>query len=73
MRVTRTVHKRRHRKTISLNDSELAALERYCTKYGIKNQTAMMRETIFKEVFDKFQTDYPTLWSARELAALEQF
>ncbi len=73
MRVTQSIHKRKHRKTISLNDSELAALEHYCIRYGIKNQTAMMRETIFKQIIDKFQTDYPTLWSSKELAALEQF
>ncbi len=33
----------------------------------------MMRETIFTKIIDKFQSDYPTLWSARELAKLERF
>jgi hypothetical protein len=73
MRLPQTAQTRKHRNTITLNDSELAALERYCNKYGVKNQTAMMRETIFLKIIDKFQADYPTLWSSRELAQLERF
>ena len=72
MRLPRAIQTRKHRKTISLNDSELAALEKYCQRYGVKNQTAMLRETIFRQIIDKFQTDYPTLWSSRELAQLER-
>ena len=73
MRMTGAVQTRKHRKTISLNDSELAALEKYCQRYGVKNQTAMLRETIFRQIIDRFQTDYPTLWSQRELSRLERF
>jgi hypothetical protein len=73
MRLTQSIQTTKHRKTITLNDSELAALEKYCRKYGVKNQTAMLRETIFRQIIDKFQTDYPTLWSSRELAKLERF
>ena len=59
--------KRSNRVTISLNDKEMRALERFYEKYKIKNKTRFLRETIITTILKKFDEDYPTLFDDREM------
>ncbi len=44
------------------NDLELAAFEKYCKKYKIKNRSKFIRETVMTEVLVQFDKDYPSLF-----------
>lgn len=59
------IHKREartHRVDILLNDSELRALNRYCEKYGVRNRSRFVRETLMRKVLKQFEKDSPTLF-----------
>ncbi len=51
-----------------LSRSELMALENYCRKYKIENQSALIRQVLLSHIYEQFVVDYPTLWSKQELA-----
>jgi len=53
--------------TISLNDPEFKALEKYCTKYKITNRTRFIRELIMKTILTRMSEDYPTLFDEKEM------
>lgn len=53
---------REHRVSILLNDSELRALDRYCEKYGVRNRSRFVRETLMRNVLKQFEKDSPTLF-----------
>ncbi len=57
-----TRDRRTRKTTITFNEMEHRALERYCKKYRVNNKTKFMREAIMKVVISKFSEDYPTLW-----------
>jgi hypothetical protein len=57
---------RNKKATISFNDLEHQALEKYCKKYKVRNKTKFMRETIMRAVISKFSDDYPTLWDQNQ-------
>ena len=50
------------RVSILLNDSELRALDRYCEKYGVRNRSRFVRETLMRSVLKRFEKDAPTLF-----------
>jgi hypothetical protein len=50
-----------------LNKDEFKALEKYCTKYRIKNRSQFIRQTVMKAVIDRLCQDYPTLFEEREM------
>ncbi|PID91019.1 MAG: hypothetical protein CSA96_10585 [Bacteroidetes bacterium] len=54
--------RRNYRVTLSLNQREREALKLYCEKYKVKNRSKFMRETIMKEILQRFDEDYPTLF-----------
>ena len=54
--------RRRHRITISLNDSEMRALQRYCEKYVVNNRSKLIRETLMHNILKRFDKDSPTLF-----------
>lgn len=58
---------RRNRVVISLNDKEMAVLNRFYGKYKITNKTKWLRETIILTVLKKFESDAPTLFSEEEM------
>lgn len=64
--------KRKYRKAILLNDRELKALDNYCKRYKVKNQSKIIRESLFKSILEHYDDDYPTLFSKQELASLER-
>jgi hypothetical protein len=46
--------------SISLNDPEYKALEKYCAKYKITNRTRFIRESLMKTILTRMSEDYPT-------------
>lgn len=58
---------RKHIVSISLNDHELKALEKYCAKYKISNRTRFIRESLMKVILTRMSEDYPTLFEEKEM------
>ena len=54
--------RRTHKVTISLNDSEMRALQRYCDKYTVRNRSKLIRETLMQNILKRFDKDSPTLF-----------
>lgn len=54
---------RKHKITVALNDKELIVLNKYLKKYKIKNKNKLIRQTLFKHILEKFDKDYPSLFS----------
>jgi len=50
-----------------LNEAEYKALQRYCTKYNIKNRSRFMRESVMRAVLTRLTEDYPTLFGENEM------
>ena len=53
---------RTHREIFTLNDEENKALNRYISKYKIKNKSKFIRETIMLAIIRKLEEDHPTLF-----------
>ena len=63
--------KRIHRKSILFNRKEINAINHYCKKYRIKNQSRFMRETIIYAILKKFDEDYPSLFEDQPSSVME--
>ncbi len=63
--------KRIHQKSILFNSKELNAINHYCRKYKIKNQSKFMRETIIYTILKKFDEDYPSLFEDQPDSVME--
>jgi hypothetical protein len=50
-----------------LNDYEFKALQKYCTKYKIRNRSRFVRESVMKTVLTRLSEDYPTLFGENEM------
>ena len=61
-KVKKILSPRTHRKVLTFNDAELAAITRFCEKYKITNQTKFFRETIIATILRKTEEDHPTLF-----------
>ena len=53
---------RTHRQIFTLNDEENKALNRYISKYKIRNKSKFIRETVMLAIIRKFEEDHPTLF-----------
>jgi metal-responsive CopG/Arc/MetJ family transcriptional regulator len=53
---------REHRISIMLNESEQRTLDRFCDKYGIRNRSRLIRETLMRAILKKLDNDQPTLF-----------
>lgn len=53
---------RRHRQVIYLNDSEMAAIDRYCEKFRVGTKSALYREAIMEKVLSALDDNHPTLF-----------
>jgi hypothetical protein len=60
--VKKSTSLRTHRQIFTLNDEENKALNRYITKYKVKNKSKFIRETLMMAVIRKFEEDHPTLF-----------
>ena len=53
---------RTHRQTFTLNDEENKALNRYLSKYKVKNKSKFIREAVMLTIIKKFEDDHPRLF-----------
>ena len=53
---------REHRISILLNESEQRTLDRFCEKYGVKNRSRVIRESLMRAILKKLDSDQPTLF-----------
>lgn len=53
---------RKHRQVVYLNDSEVAAIERYCDKFRVKAKATLYREAIMEKVLSELDDNHPTLF-----------
>ena len=53
---------RRHRQVIYLNDSEMAAINRYCEKFRVGTKTVLFRKAIMEKVLSELDDNHPTLF-----------
>jgi hypothetical protein len=57
--------------SIWLNKDEYRTLEKYCSKYRIKNRSQFIRQTVMKTVIDRLCLDYPTLFEEKKANSRE--
>lgn len=53
---------RKNRQVIYLNDSEMAAIDRYCDKFRVGTKAALYREAIMEKVLSELDDNPPTLF-----------
>lgn len=53
---------RRHRQVIYLNDSEIAAINRYCERFRVDTKAVLYREAIMEKVLSELDDNHPTLF-----------
>ena len=53
---------RTNRQIFTLNDEENKALNRYISRYKIKNKSKFIRETLMLAIIRKMEEDHPTLF-----------
>jgi Mor family transcriptional regulator len=53
---------RTHRKALLFNDAEWEAVNSFCKKYKISNQSRFFREAIISSILRKTEEDHPTLF-----------
>ena len=53
---------RKHRQVIYLNDSELAAINRYCEQFRVSTRAVLYREAIMEKVLSELDDNHPTLF-----------
>ena len=53
---------RKHRQIIYLNDSELAAINRYCEQFRVNAKASLYREAIMEKVLSELDDNHPTLF-----------
>jgi len=53
---------RGHRISILLNESEQRILDRFCERYGVKNRSRVIRESLMRAILKKMDNDQPTLF-----------
>lgn len=53
---------RKNRQVIYLNDSEMAAIQRYCEKFRVTAKAVLFREAIMEKVLKELDDNHPTLF-----------
>ena len=53
---------RKHRQIIYLNDSEVAASNRYCERFRVNAKASLYREAIMQKVLSELDDNPPTLF-----------
>lgn len=53
---------RRHRQVIYLNDSEMAAVNRYCEQFSVHARSVLFREAVMEKVISGLEENHPTLF-----------
>ncbi len=53
---------RKHRQVIYLNDSEMAAISKYCDLFKVHTKAVLFREAIMEKVLTELEDNHPTLF-----------
>lgn len=53
---------RKHKIIFTLNDKEMEAIQKYLSKYRIKNKSRFYRETIIRHILKQMEEDSPELF-----------
>lgn len=67
-KIKEPVYKRQNKKSILFNEKELEAIEHYCKRFRISNQSKLMRETIITHILKEFDNNYPSLFEDQQIA-----
>lgn len=54
--------RRSYKVSIMLNESEMRALKKYCDRYTVANRSRLIRETLMRNILQRFADDGPTLF-----------
>lgn len=58
----RAALKRKNRQVIYLNDSEMAAVKEYCSRFGFKARSSIFREATMEHILKELDDSHPTLF-----------
>ena len=53
---------RHNRHVLLFNDSEMAAIDEYCSRFGVQSRSALLREAIMSKVLSALEENHPTLF-----------
>lgn len=53
---------RRNRYVLYFNDSEMAAIQEYCTRFKVHAKSVLFREAIMSKVLSELEENHPTLF-----------
>jgi hypothetical protein len=53
---------RKNRYVLYLNDSEMAAVNEYCTRFKVHAKAALFREAIMSKILSELEENHPTLF-----------
>lgn len=53
---------RKHRQVIYLNDSEMAAISKYCEMFKVRTRSVLIREAVMEKVLKELEDNHPTLF-----------
>jgi len=53
---------RRNRYVLLFNDSEMAAIDEYCTRFKVHAKSTLFREAIMSKVLSELEENHPTLF-----------
>lgn len=54
--------RRQYKVSILLNEEEMRALKKYCDRYTVTNRSKLIRETLMRNILQRFAADGPTLF-----------
>ena len=53
---------RRNRYVLLFNDSEMAAIQEYCSRFKVHSKSALFREAIMTKILTELEEHHPTLF-----------
>ena len=53
---------RKNRYVLYFNDSEMAAVNEYCTRFKVHAKAALFRESIMSKILSELEENHPTLF-----------
>ena len=53
---------RRNRYVLYFNDSELAAIDEYCSRFNVHAKSVLFREAIMSKILSELEENHPTLF-----------
>jgi len=53
---------RKNRQVLYFNDSELAAISAYCSRFKVRSKSSLMREIIMEKIISELEDNHPTLF-----------